>query len=128
LQDCSFCLFLLHCINVKEESTVNIEAPTIKEMFKALISNNQAMTVVIVIVFINTSLYITSNLLIYFFKYDLAGEAWNASYTIFNAFGGGIQILSMMILYPLLRKFISSIKVLYVSFIMAIAVMDYYWE
>lgn len=116
-----FVLFiLLTCINVKEKSTIDVKTPTIREMFKALVSNDQAMTVVIAIVLINTSLYVTSNLLIYFFKYDIGGPNWNANYTLFNAFGGGIQILSMMILYPLLRKFISSIKVFYVSFAMAI--------
>ncbi len=116
-----FVLFImLTCINVKEKSTIDVKTPTIREMFKALVSNDQAMTVVIAIVLINTSLYVTSNLLIYFFKYDIVGPNWNANYTLFNAFGGGIQILSMMILYPLLRKFISSIKVFYVSFAMAI--------
>jgi melibiose permease len=90
-------------------------------MFKSLIRNDQAMTVVISIVLINCSLYITSNLLIYFFKYDLGGNNWNANYVLFNTFGGGIQIISMMIFYPLIRKFLSSIKVFYVSFAMAIA-------
>jgi melibiose permease len=60
-------------------------------------------------------------LLIYFFKYDLGGENWNANYVLFNTFGGGIQIISMMIFYPVIRKFLSSIKVFYVSFAMAIA-------
>jgi melibiose permease len=62
------------------------------------------MTVVITIVLINTALYVTSNLVIYFFKYDLGGVAWNSNYTIFNMVGGGVQILSMMLLYPLLRN------------------------
>lgn len=42
-------------------------------MFKALLQNDQAMTVVITIVLINCSLYITSNLLIYFSNMILAG-------------------------------------------------------
>ena len=89
-------------------------------MFKALLQNDQAMTVVISIVLINCSLYITSNLVIYFFKYDFGGEAWYNSYTLFNTFGGGIQILSMMLLFPLVRKFLSAIRVFYLSFILAI--------
>ncbi|MDE7258141.1 MAG: MFS transporter, partial [Lachnospiraceae bacterium] len=75
---------------------------------------------VISIVLINCSLYITSNLLIYFFKYDFGGDKWQDGYTLFNTFGGGIQILSMMLFYPMLRKFISSLQVFYVSFVMAI--------
>lgn len=90
------------------------------QMFKALISNDQAMTIVAAIVLINCSLYITSNLLIYFFKYDIAGENWNANYVLFNTFGGGMQIISMMLLYPLVRKFINSVQVFYVSIVMAI--------
>lgn len=43
-----------------------MEAPTVRQMFSALIHNDQAMTVVITIVLINCSLYITSNLLLYF--------------------------------------------------------------
>jgi melibiose permease len=109
------------CACIKEKSTVDMETVSVGQMFKSLIRNDQAMTVVISIVLINCSLYITSNLLIYFFKYDLGGNNWNANYVLFNTFGGGIQIISMMIFYPLIRKFLSSIKVFYVSFAMAIA-------
>ena len=97
-----------------------MEAPSIGQMFQALIKNDQAMTVVITIVLINCSLYITSNLLIYFFKYDIGGANWNAGYVLFNTFGGGVQILSMMLFYPLLRKLLSALQVFYVSFVMAV--------
>lgn len=109
------------CLNIKEKSTVDVEAPSVSQMFKALVQNDQTMVVVISIVLINCSLYITSNLLIYFFKYDFGGDKWYNGYTLFNTFGGGIQILSMMLFYPVLRKFISSIQVCYVSFVMAIS-------
>lgn len=117
-----FVVFIvITCINIKEKSTVDVDAPSVGQMFKALIQNDQTMIVVISIVLINCSLYITSNLLIYFFKYDFGGDAWYNGYTLFNMFGGGIQILSMMLFYPMLRKFISSLQVFYVSFVMAIA-------
>lgn len=109
------------CIMIKEKSTVDVDAPSLKEMFHALFANDQALIVVAAIVLVNLSLYITSNLLIYFFKYDFGGDNWRGSYTLFTTFGGGIQILSMMILYPSLRKFMNSIKVFTVSFCMAIA-------
>lgn len=111
---------LITCLNIKEKSTVDVEAPSVGQMFRALIQNDQTMIVVISIVLINCSLYITSNLLIYFFKYDFGGDTWYNGYTLFNTFGGGIQILSMMLFYPLLRKLISSLQVFYVSFVMAI--------
>ena len=110
-----FVLFIsITCMNIKEKSTVDVDAPSVGQMFKALVQNDQTMIVVISIVLINGSLYITSNLLIYFFKYDFGG------YTLFNMFGGAVQILSMMLFYPLLRKWISSLQVFYVSFAMAI--------
>ena len=111
---------LIACMTIREKSTVDVDSPSVGEMFRALLQNDQAMTVVIAIVLINCSLYITSNLLIYFFKYDFGGAEWYNSYTLFNTFGGAIQILSMMIFFPLIRKFISAIQVFYVSFVMAI--------
>ncbi|MBE5825445.1 MAG: sugar:sodium symporter [Butyrivibrio sp.] len=109
------------CINVKEKSTVEMKTASIGEMFKALIQNDQAMAVVVAIVVVNCSIYITSNLVIYFFKYDFGGTGWKGDYTLFSTFGGAIQILSMMILYPLLRRFFTSIKIYFISMGMAIA-------
>ena len=108
------------CTTIKEKSTVDVDSPSVGQMFKALLQNDQAVTVVISIVLINCALYITSNLLIYFFKYDFGGENWHASYTLFNAFGGGIQILSMMVFFPLFRKFLNTVQVFYTSMGMAI--------
>lgn len=117
-----FVIFIaITCINIKEKSTVDVDAPSIGQMFKALIQNDQAMAVVITIVLINCAVYTTSNLVIYFFKYDFGGETWYNSYTLFNTFGGAVQILSMMLLFPLFRKFLSTIRIFYVSFVMAIA-------
>lgn len=110
---------LITCICIKEKSTVDVDSPSVGQMFKALIQNDQAMAVVVAIVLINGSLYITSNLLIYFFKYDFGGDKWQNSFTLFNTFGGGMQIISMMIIYPLVRKFLNSIQVFYTSLVMA---------
>ena len=66
-----FVVFItITCLNIKEKSTVNVDAPSVGQMFKSLLQNDQAMTVVAAIVLINSSIYITSNLVIYFFKYD----------------------------------------------------------
>ena len=89
-------------------------------MFKALLGNDQAMTIVITIVLFNTATYITSNLLIYFFKYDLAGSNWQGNYTLFNTFAGAMQILAMMILFPLLRKAFDTMKIFYIGVLSAV--------
>lgn len=117
-----FILFIgITCMKIKEKSTVDMETVSVKDMFKALIQNDQAMATVITIVLVNIAVYTTSNLVIYFFKYDFGGESWQSAYTIFNTFGGGVQILSMMLFFPLLRKAFSTMKIFYICFISAIA-------
>ena len=117
-----FIVFItLTCLNIKESSTVDVKVASVKDMFRSLVQNDQAMTVVVAIVLINCSIYITSNLVIYFFKYDFGGTGWYNSYTLFNMFGGAIQILSMMVMYPLLRKIFSSLRIFYISLGMAMA-------
>ena len=108
------------CAVVKEKSTVEMESVSVGDMFKALIANDQAMTIVVAIVMINTALYITQNLLIYFFKYDFSPESWQGNYTLFNTCGGGFQILAMMLMFPLLRKFMNTMKIFTTSFVMAL--------
>lgn len=116
-----FILFtVLTCVNVKEKSTAEMKTVSVGQMFKALVQNDQAMTVTITIVLINTAIYITSNLVIYFFKYDFGGTGWNNAYVLFNMFGGAIQVLSMMAFYPLLRKKFSSLQIFYICLGMAI--------
>ena len=117
-----FILFItIMCICIKEKSTVDMKSASVGDMFKALFQNDQAMTMVIAIVCINTALYITSNLVIYFFKYDFSPANWEGNYTLFNTCGGGFQILAMMLLFPLFRKFMNTMKIFYTSFFMALA-------
>lgn len=92
------------CMNLKEKSAVNVETHTVGSMFKALFANDQALTTVITIVLVNTSLYTTSNLIIYYFTY-IIGDG-NGAYSLFSAFGGAAQILAM-IFFPLFRKYFS---------------------
>lgn len=118
-----FVFICVTCICVKEKSSVDVQTASVKDMFKALVQNDQAMAFVITIVLVNTATYITSNLVIYFFKYDLGGSNWEGNYTTFNIFGGGIQILAMLLFFPLLRKFFRSIKIFYIC--MGSAVFGY---
>lgn len=97
---------IICCLFMKENSSDpgRMQVSGVKDMFRALLRNDQALTVVATIVLINMSLYLTSNFSIYFFKYDFGGEGWKGSFTLFSTVGGAFQILGMMILYPLLRK------------------------
>ena len=91
-------------LKVREHDIGRMETSTIPQMFKALFRNDQAMITVLAILMINSALYLTSNLIIYFFKYDFGGAGWKGSYTMFTMVGGVFQILGMMVVYPLLRK------------------------
>lgn len=86
--------------NVKEKNRISNKVATVKEMFTALFQNDQALVVVITIVIFNSSLYLTLNLAIYFFKYDIGNAAL---FGLFGTIGGITQILSMISL-PILRK------------------------
>ena len=112
---------LLCCLFFKEKSKSANKTATIREMFSALFHNDQAMIVVASIVLINCALYLTANFIIYFFKYDFGGEGWKTSYTLFSTVGGGMQILGMMVLYPLLRKKLSNTQVFITSLIAALS-------
>lgn len=88
---------------VREDDAVAIapeRTPRISEMFRALVGNDQAMVVVVGIVVFNASLYLTTQLAVYFFKYDMGNSDL---YSLFGAVGGAGQILSMACL-PLLRS------------------------
>ena len=117
-----FVIFIaLTCFNIKEKSTVDMQTASIGDMFKALVQNDQTVAVVVAIVLINSAMYITSNLVIYFFKYDFGGTGWYNSYTLFNIFGGAIQILSMMIFYQLLRRWFTSLQIFFICLGMEMA-------
>lgn len=111
---------ILCCASVKEMSGGEMKTATVGEMFKALFANDQALVVVGSIVLINSALYLTSNFIIYFFKYDFGGTGWKASYTLFSTIGGAAQILGMMILYPLVRKKLSNTGVFTLSLALAL--------
>ena len=104
-----FVIFILFtCFTIREQKEENMQTTSVKEMFKALFNNDQAIVTVVTIVLINSALYITSNLLIYFFKYDIGGTTWKDAYTLFTSAGGISQILGMMAVYPILRSKLSN--------------------
>lgn len=109
------------CLSVREHSGSNMETTSVGEMFRSLFRNDQAMITVLAILLINCSLYLTADLIIYFFKYDMGGETWKSSYTLFTTVGGACQILGMMVLYPLLRKKFTNTALFRIALSMAIS-------
>ena len=107
-------------LNVKENKDETSKPATIGQMFHALFTNDQAIAVVVAIVLVNTAFYITSNLMLYFFQFDIGGKDWEGTYALFTTFGGAIQIASMMLLYPLLRRFMKPLPIFKLSLISSI--------
>ena len=93
---------------VKEKQVDRQQSPSVKEMFSALIHNDQAMVVVVGIIVFNASLYLTTQLGVYFFKYDIGNSDL---FSLFGTVGGVGQVLSMLSL-PLLRKLWGSKQIL----------------
>ena len=85
---------------VREKQTVKQETVSVKQMLSALLQNDQALVVVVGIVVFNASLYLTTQLAGYFFKYDMGDYSL---LSLFGGVGGAIQILAMASL-PILRK------------------------
>lgn len=108
---------LITVTQVKERNSYQSKAPTIKEMFSALIQNDQALAVVVAIIIFNASLYLTQNLAIYFFKYDIGNDEL---FGVFGTVGGAAQILAMTSL-PVLRKKFTTHKIFIGAIFTAIA-------
>ena len=102
---------------VRERESVRQETPSVKQMLSALLQNDQAMVVVVGIIVFNASLYLTTQLAVYFFKYDMHNPDL---YSLFGTVGGGMQILAMASL-PMLRKRFSAKRILSGALLITIA-------
>lgn len=88
---------------VKERPIVEeAKAVSIGDMFKALFRNDQAVTVVVSILLVYTALNLCSNLVLYFFQYDVGNEG---AYSVFAGAAFAAQVLIMMIIPALRNKF-----------------------
>lgn len=95
---------ILTCLFIKEKPVEAGQTAGIGEMVKALVKNDQTMYIVLVCVLVNGAMFITTNMLIYSFKYDFGGSAWYNSFTLFTGVGSVVQLLSMIIVLPVIRK------------------------
>ncbi len=73
---------------------------TVKELLAALFSNDQAMNLALLLILFNSAIYLTTNLALYMFQYDIGDESL---YSLFMAVSGIFQFTAMVVLYPALR-------------------------
>lgn len=108
-------------VTIKENSTVDVKTNTVGDMVKALVTNDQAMAMALTIILVNTAFYTTANLAIYYYKYAVGGAGWYHNYTMFAVVGGASQAVSMIFLFPLLRKFMKATTVFKTALFGAVA-------
>lgn len=89
--------------NVKENIVPEKEEKrTLKRMFELLKENDQLLVVMIVVLIINFTLYITSGMAIYYITYDVGNPDL---FFIFMAVGGVLQTLGTLLFYQLSKRF-----------------------
>lgn len=102
------------------QSIAEIQAqrsPSIREMLTALVRNDQVLVVVVGIVIFSTSQYLTGQLAVYFFTYDIGDPD---ALAIFAVVGLAAQILAMLS-FRVLRKRMSAKAVLTLAIGLTIA-------
>lgn len=93
---------------------------TVRELLNALLKNDQAMFLAIIIILFSAATTMTTNLAVYMFDYETGIQPMiitlsedmvigtKMQYTLFMAINASMQLLAMMVLYPLLRKRLSN--------------------
>lgn len=74
--------------------------PSIKELLLTLIKNDLAISVSLIIVLFTTATYLTTNLVLYIFQFDIQHEEY---YTAYTAVIGAVQVVAMF-MYSFLRR------------------------
>ncbi|MBR6029725.1 MAG: MFS transporter [Clostridia bacterium] len=119
-----FALTALVCgAGVRERRRADQPVCSVRDMLKALLRNDQALKTAGAVVLINMAMYITANVLTYFFKYDVAGPDWRGSYSLFSMAGGVFYTLGMVLLYPMLRRRLSNQAIFRLA--LALALLGY---
>lgn len=114
------------CVVSIKEKSLDSAAPAIKigDMFKSLFKNDQAIVVVISIILVYTALNLCSNLVLYFFNYDIGDPAYlfgnelnsETAYSVFAGVAFLAQIIVIMTV-PALRKKYSKHKLFIFGFV-----------
>ena len=92
---------IIAVMNVKEQIVVESkDKTTLKEMFRVLKENDQLLIVMLVVLIINFTLYITMGMAIYYVTYNIGNPDL---YFLFIAIGGVLQVIGSVI-YPVFSK------------------------
>jgi melibiose permease len=104
--------------NVKAQITEEVtEKRTLKKMFELLKENDQLLVVMIVVLIINFTLYITSGMAIYYITYDIGNPDL---FFLFMTVGGVLQVLGSIVFYKL-RDFFNRKKIFNIAILIQFA-------
>ena len=108
---------VVSCLNVPERKATKMESVKISQMFKSLVHNDQAMTVVVAVILVYMALNIVGNLILYFFQFDLKNTD---VYCVFTAGCFAVQVLCMMFV-PAIRKKVEKLRLFSAGVVIQIA-------
>lgn len=92
------------------ELSVEQKSPSVKKLLLMLIKNDQAISVSLIIVLFTTATYITTNLVLYIFQFDICHVEY---YTPFTAVIAMVQVAGMFG-YSILRKRFSNRSIFFI--------------
>lgn len=108
---------LVFVLNVPEKKPEDMKSVGIGQMFRSLLRNDQAMTVVAAVILVYMALDIVGNLILYFFQFDLGNTD---VYSIFTA-GCFISQVIFMMLIPVFRKKVEKLRLFALGVLIQIA-------
>ena len=96
----------------REKDRGERRAVGVKTLLKSLLHNDMALSVAALIVLFYSATYLTSNLVVYVFRYDIGSELW---YTPYMAITGVAQFLALTAGYMLLRRRFSNRQIFFIA-------------
>lgn len=108
----------LICVLVVPENTgtddhKDMKPASVSGMFRSLVKNDQAMTIVVSIIFVYAAINIVGNLILYFFQYDVGNTD---AYSVFVGVCFATQVI-IMLSFPVFRKKFSNVQIFTGGFI-----------
>lgn len=103
-------------LSVPERKIEETKSVGIMEMFASLFKNDQALVVVVAIIFVYAALNVVGNLILYFFQFDVGDTD---AYSLFVSVCFGIQVVAMAVI-PVIRRKVEKLRLFGVGIVVQI--------
>ena len=98
--------------NMPGENITEASSASVGELFASLFKNHYAMFVAAVIILFNAAIYMTTNMLVYIFQFDIGHEEL---YSLYMIISGVTQFAAMLGFYPLMRRKYSNRRIFFAA-------------